>query len=180
MSAKLVSTTEVAGVCILKSVVPCVTVSTVDCVLDGTTGAADGNKTDIDEETSVVIAAAAAATLGSAIVPEIVVEAGLVTAVDVGVIVTLNAGCTNRLETRSIVLERLESDDAWAFVRETNERNAPQENGAPNTTAAELGVAECGKGIGMSGRKPALEHDSWDCCIEVVWGACELDASVDN
>ena len=32
----------------------------------------------------------------------------------------------------------------------------------------------------MSGRKPALELDSWDCCVEVGWGACELDASVDD
>ena len=79
----------------------------------------------------------------SAALFEIVVGAGLVTAVDVGVIVTLNAGCTKSLETGSIVLERLESDDAWAHVGETNERGAPQENGAPNTTEAELGVAEC-------------------------------------
>ena len=159
VSAEVVSTTEVAGVCILGSVVQCVTVSTVDCVLDGTTGAADGNETDIDEEISVVIAAAAAAKLGGAIVPEIVVGAGLVTAVD-GVIVMLNAGCTNRLETGSIVLERLESDDAWAPVGEKNERGAPPENGAPNSTEAKLGVAECKEGIGMSGRKPVLELDS--------------------
>ena len=83
-----------------------------------------------------MIAAAAVATLGGAIVPEIVVGTGLVTTVDVGVIVTLNAGCTIRLETGSIVLERLESDDAWAPVGETNERGAPPENGAPNTTKA--------------------------------------------
>ena len=125
MSAEIVSTTEIAGVCILGSVVSCVTVSTVYCVLDGTTGAADGNETDIDEKTSVVIAAAAAATLGGEIVPEIVVKAGLVTAVDVGVIVTLNTCCTNRLETGSIVLERIEPDDAWAPINETNERGAP-------------------------------------------------------
>ena len=125
MSAEIVSTTEIAGVCILGSVVPCVTVSTVDCVLDGTTGAADGNETDIDIKTSVVIAAAATASLGGAILLEIMVGAGLVTAVDVGVIVTLNAGCTIRLETGSIVLERLESDDAWAPINETNERGAP-------------------------------------------------------
>ena len=112
VSAEVVSITEVAGVCILGSVVPCVTVCPVDCVLDGTTGAADGNESDIDVETSVVIAAIAAATLGGTIVPEIVEGAGLVTAVDVVVIVTLNAGCTNRLEIGSIVLEPLESDDA--------------------------------------------------------------------
>ena len=93
-------------------------------------------------------AAAAAATLGGAIVLEIVVGGGLVTAVDVGVIVTLNAGCTKRLETGSLVLERLESDDAWAFVVETNEIGAPPENGAPNTTEAEPGVAECEEGSG--------------------------------
>ena len=162
MSAEVVNSTEVAEVCILGSVVPCVTVSTVNCVLDCTTGAADGNKTYIDEEISVVIAAALAAILGGAIVIEIVVRAGLVTAVDVGLIVTLNAGCTNRLEIGSIVLKRLESDDAWAPVGETNERGAPPENCAPNTTEAELGVAECKEGIGMSGRKPAFELDSWD------------------
>ena len=93
-----------------------VTVNTVDCVVEGTTAAAGGNETDVDEEASVVTAAAAAATLGGAIVLEIVVGAGPVTAVDVGVIVTLNAGCTNRFETSSLVLERLESDDAWAPV----------------------------------------------------------------
>ena len=53
-------------------------------------------------------------------------------------------------------------------------------NGAPNTTEAEPGVAECGEGIGMSGQKPALALDSWDCCIEMGWGACELEASVDD
>ena len=125
LSAEVVSTTEVAGVCKLGSVVPCVTVSTVDCLLDGTTGAADSNETDIDIKTSVVIAAAATASLGGAILLEIMVGAGLVTAVDVGVIVTLNAGCTNRLETGSIVLKRLASNDAWAPVGETNERGAP-------------------------------------------------------
>ena len=100
----------------LGSAVMGVTVNTVDCVVEGTTAAAGGNETDVDEEASVVTAAAAAATLGGAIVLEIVVGAGPVTAVDVGVIVTLNAGCTNRFETSSLVLERLESDDAWAPV----------------------------------------------------------------
>ena len=98
MFAVFVSTTEVAEVCVLGSVVPGVTVSTVDCVLDGTTGAADGYETDIDEEASVVTAATAAATLGSAIVLEAAVGAEVVTAADVGVIVTLNAGCAKRFE----------------------------------------------------------------------------------
>ena len=131
-------------------------------MVDGATGAADDNKTDVEEEASVVTEAATAIISGT-IVFEIVVGIKLVTAVDVGVIVTLNAGCTNRLETGSIVLERLESDGARAFVGETNERGALPENGAPNTTEAELGVADCGEGIGMSGRKPALKFDSWDC-----------------
>ena len=52
-----------------------------------------------------MIAAAAVATLGGAIVPEIVVGTGLVSTVDVGAIVTLNADCTIRFETGSIVLE---------------------------------------------------------------------------
>ena len=67
-----------------------------------TTGAAETNETDVDKEASVVTAAA---ILGGAIVLETAVVAELVTAVDVGVIVTLNAGCANRLETASIVLE---------------------------------------------------------------------------
>ena len=81
-----------------------VTVSTVDCVVDGATGAADDNGTNVEEEASVVTEAATA-IIGGTIVLEIVVGVGLVTAVDIGVIVTLNAGCTNRLETGSIVLE---------------------------------------------------------------------------
>ena len=114
-------------------------------------------------------AAAAAATLGSAIKLEAAMGADFVTVADVGVIVTLTAGCAKRFEAGCAVLERLESDDAWVPVGETNERGAPLENGAPNTTEAEPGVAECGEGIRMSGRKPALELDSWDCCIEVGW-----------
>ena len=93
MSAEVIDTTEVAEVCALGSVVSGVTVSTDDCVLDGTTGAADGNETDIDKEASVVTASAAAATLGSAILLEAAVKAEVVTAADVGVNVTLNAGC---------------------------------------------------------------------------------------
>ena len=170
VSAEVVDTTEVAKVRVLGSVVLGVTVSTVDCVLDGTTRADHTNEKDIDEEASVVAAAAAAATLGSAIVLETAVKAEVVTVADVGVIVTLNAGCVNRFESCCAVLKRLESDDAWVLVGVTNERGAPLENGAPNTTKAEPGVAECGEEIGMSGRKPAIEIDSWDCCIEVGWG----------
>ena len=125
-------------------------------------------------------AAAAAATLGSAIVLEAALGAEVVTAADIGVIVTLNPGCAKRFEADCAVLERLESDDACVPVGETNERGAPLENGAQNTTETDPGVAYCGEGIGMSGRKPALELDNWDCCIEVGWGACELDASVDG
>ena len=170
VSAEVVSTTEVAEVSVLGSVVPGVTVSTVDCVLDGTTGAADGNETDIDKEASVVTAAAAATTLGSAIIFEAAMGADVVTVANFGVIVTLNAGCAKRFEAGCAVLERLESDDAWVPVGKTNERGAPLENGALNTTEAEPGVAEYGEGIGLSGGKPALELDSWDCCIEVGWG----------
>ena len=85
-------------VCVLRSVVPCVIVSKVDCVLDGTTGAADGNETNIDEKASVVTAAAPAATINSAIVLEAAVKAEVVTVADVGVIVTLNEGCAKRFE----------------------------------------------------------------------------------
>ena len=53
-------------------------------------------ETDIDEEASVVTAEAEAATLSSAIVLEAAVGAEVVTAADVGVIVTLNAGCAKR------------------------------------------------------------------------------------
>ena len=136
MSAEADDTTEVEEVCALGSAVTGVTVNTVDCVVDGTTRVAGGNETDVDKEASVVIAAAASATLGGAIVLEIAVGAGLVTAVDVSVIVTLNAGCTNKLETGSIGFVRLELDDAWAPVGETNEKDAPPENGALNTTEA--------------------------------------------
>ena len=163
---EVVVTTEVEEVCAFGLAVTGVTVRTIDCVVGGATGAADGNETDVEEEASVVTEAATA-ILGGTIVLENEVRVWLVIAIDVGVIVTLNAGCTNRLETGSIVLEWLESDDAWTPVGETNERNAPPENGAPNTREAELGVAECREGIGMSGRKPALELDSWDCCVEV-------------
>ena len=112
VSTKVVSTTEVAEVCVLGSVVPSVTVSTVHCVLDGTTGTADGNETDVDEEASVVTAAAAAATLGNAIILEAAMVTDVVTVADVGVIVTLNAGCGKRFEAGCAGLERLESDDA--------------------------------------------------------------------
>ena len=134
----------------------------------------------MDVEARVVTAAAAAATLGSAIVLETAVGAEVVTAADIGVIVTLNAGSANRFEAGCAVLERLESDDAWVPVGETNKRGAPLQNGGPNTKQAEPGVAECGEGIVMSRRKPALKLESWDCCIKVGWVACELDASVDG
>ena len=101
-----VVTTEVEEVCAFGSTVTGVTVSTVDCVVDGATGAGDNNETDVEEEASVVTEAATA-ILGGTIVPEIVVGVGLVTTVDIGVIVTFNAGCTNRLKTGRIVLERL-------------------------------------------------------------------------
>ena len=114
-------------------------------------------------------AAAATATLGNAIVLEAAVGVEVVTAADVGVIVTLNACCAKRFEAGCAVFERLESDNAWVSVGETNERGAPLDHGAPNTKKAEPGVAEFGVGIGRSGRKPALEHDSWDCCTEVGW-----------
>ena len=67
VSEEVVSTTEVAAVCVLGSVVPGITVNTVDCVLDGTIGAADSSVTDIDEDASVVTEAAATTTLGNAI-----------------------------------------------------------------------------------------------------------------
>ena len=106
-----------------------VTVSTVNCVSALTTGAADGSKTDVavaaaddvDEEASVTTEAAAA-ILGGAITLEITVVAEFVTAVVVGVIVTLNVGCANRLETGSVAIKRLESNEMWAAVGDTNER----------------------------------------------------------
>ena len=103
MLEETVVTTEVEKVCAFRSAITNVTVSTVGCVANHTTGTADGNKTDVDEEASVVTAAAPA-KLGGAIVCETAVKAELVTAVDVGVIVTLNADCANRLETGSVVL----------------------------------------------------------------------------
>ena len=64
-------------------------------------------------------------------------EADVVTIAYVGVIVTLNAYCAKSVEAGFAVFERLESDDAWFPVRETNKRGAPLENGAQNTTDAE-------------------------------------------
>ena len=59
---------------------------------------------DIDEESSVATEADAA-ILGGASTFETALKAKLVTAVFVGVIVTINAGCPNRLETGNEVLE---------------------------------------------------------------------------
>lgn len=101
------STTEVAEVCVLGSIVLGVTVSTVDDLLDGTTKTTDGNETNIDEKASVT-GAAEAATLGSAIVNEVAVNEEVVTVPDVGVIVTFNAGCAKKFEAGCAVLERLE------------------------------------------------------------------------
>ena len=97
-------TTEVEEACTLGSAVTGVTVNTVDCVVDGTTGAVDGIEVDVDAVDSVATEAATA-TLGGAIALKTVVGARLVAAVAVGVIVTLNAGCANRLEAGSAVLE---------------------------------------------------------------------------
>ena len=149
-SAETDDTSEVEEACALMSAVTGVTVNTVDCVVDCTTGTADGSERDVDAVESVATEAVTA-TLGGAIVLEIVVGAGLVTAFDVGVIVTLNAGCANRFETGSAVVRRSESDDACSIVGETNKRGSPPENGAPNTTDAEPGVEECGQKIEISG-----------------------------
>ena len=102
---EVVDITEVAEVCVLGLVVPGVTVSTVECELDGTTKAADINETDIDEEASVVTTAAGADRLGSAILLEAAVGAEVVTIADFGVIVTLNVGCAKRFEAGCAVLE---------------------------------------------------------------------------
>ena len=106
-----VDTTEVE-VCILGSSVTGVTVSTVDCVVDGTTGAAGGNETNVAvgavedgvEEASATTEAAAA-ILDTTITLETAVVAEFVTAVNVSVVITLNAGCANRLKTGSMILE---------------------------------------------------------------------------
>ena len=108
VSAEVVDTTEVAKVCALQSVVTGVTVSTVDCVLDGTTWAGNGNETDIDEEVRVVTAETVAATLSNAIGIEAAMWDEIVTVADVGFIVTLSAGCAKRFEAGSAVVERLE------------------------------------------------------------------------
>ena len=106
-----VFTIEVEEVCTLGSAITGVTVKTVDCVVNGTTGAADINETGVVEEISVATKTEAV-ILGYAITFVTAVGAELVPADSVGVIVTLNAGCANRLETGSTVLRRLESDDA--------------------------------------------------------------------
>ena len=111
VSAETVDTNEVKDVYVLESVVTVVTVSTVDCVVDGTTGADCGCCTDdavgvadnVDADASVA-AEAEAAILGSASKFETVLGAKLVTAILVGVIVTFNAGYANRFETGSEVL----------------------------------------------------------------------------
>ena len=87
MLEESVVTTEIEEVCAFESAVTGATVSTVDCVVDDETGAADDNETDVEEEASVVTEAATT-IIGGTIVLEIVVGVGLVTAVDVGVIVT--------------------------------------------------------------------------------------------
>ena len=97
MLDKTVVTTKVEKACAIKSDVTGVTVSTLDWVVDGTTGTAEVNETDVDEAASIVTAATAA-ILGGAIVLETAVKTEFVTAVD-GVIVTLNACCANKLET---------------------------------------------------------------------------------
>ena len=76
----------------------------------------------IGEEASVVTAAAVAVTLGSAIILEAAMGTDVVTVSDVGVIIPLNAGCAKRFDAGCAVLVRLESDDAWVLVGETNER----------------------------------------------------------
>ena len=104
MLEKTVVTTEVEEVCTLGSAITDVTVSSIVCVLSGTTKAADNNETGVVEKASVVTAAAAA-RLGSAIVLETSVGAELVIGLVIGVIVTLNAGCANKLETCNVVFE---------------------------------------------------------------------------
>ena len=91
MLEEIDDTIEIEKACSLGSAVTDVTVNTVDCVVDGTTGGANGTESDVDAVDSVATEAATA-ILGGAIVLETVLEAGLVTAVDVGVIVTLNVG----------------------------------------------------------------------------------------
>ena len=39
-------------------------------------------------------------------------------------------------------------------------------------------VKECGEGIKINSREPALELDSWDCFVVMRFGACELDESI--
>ena len=80
-------TTEVEAACVLGSAVTNVTVNTVDCAVVGTTGAADGTKTDVDAVNSVATQAITA-ILGGAIVLETILRAGLVIEVDVGEFVT--------------------------------------------------------------------------------------------
>ena len=102
-----VVTTEVEEACALGSAITGITVNTVDCVVDCTTGAAGGCETDVavgaadgvDEEASVTTVETAA-RLGGAIALEIAVGAELVTSVNVGVIVTLNAGLREQTRDR--------------------------------------------------------------------------------
>ena len=112
VSEEIVVTTEVEEICALGSAITSVTVSTVDCLVDGTTRAAGDFETnitvgaadDFDEEISVATEAEAAIH-GGACTFETAVGAELVTVVSVGIIDTLNAGCSNRFETGSEALE---------------------------------------------------------------------------
>lgn len=96
----------------LTSVVTGVSVSTLDCVVNGPTQAACGFATDdavraahdVYSKASVVIEAKAA-ILGGASTFETALKAELVIAVLVCVIIRLNVGCANRLETGSVVLK---------------------------------------------------------------------------
>ena len=159
-----VDTTEVEEVIAFWSVVTGVTVNTVDCFVKGATEASDGNNTDVEREDTVVTTEAIE-ILSGVIVLEFVDGVGLVTAIDIVVIVTFNGGCADELVTSNAVLRRLESNDTCCLVSETNDKNALPENGALNTRNAEPEVEKCGERIGISNREPALELDSWGCFV---------------
>ena len=70
MLEETVVTTENKEVCVFRSTITSVTVSTVYFIVYSATKATDGNQTNVVEDASVVTAAAAAIILGCAIALE--------------------------------------------------------------------------------------------------------------
>ena len=99
----------------------------MDFVVNGKTQEANGCKTNVavkaennvNENTGVTTKAAAVIFSGASTF-ETAVEAELVTAVGVSIIIKLNINCANKLEVYSLVVERFEFYKMWVIVGVTN------------------------------------------------------------